>query len=240
MTIDLSVFNLIPHKTDSVKVGQAFGKLTVLAIGKKLTGRKRAIIVVQCSCGTPPRAVEMTNLNAGKSKSCGCVNKELHTTHGYSKHPLHKRWLSMLYRCYTPDFIDYPRYGGRGIRVCERWHDIRNFVEDMLPTFRKHLQIERIDNGGNYTPNNCKWATRSEQALNRRTGHQITFQGRTLSISEWAKETGIKYNTLSKRLLDQGLTPEEALTNRVLTHEESAQNALKCRWNKHKTLRGVI
>ncbi len=236
MNINLSDYDLVPHKTDSVKVGQVFGRLTVLAIGKSLS-KKRAVIIVQCSCGTPPKKVEMTNLNAGKSKSCGCVNKELHTTHGYNKHPLHKRWLSMMYRCYNPKFPGYDRYGARGIKVCERWHDIHNFIEDMLPTFRKRLQIERKDNDGNYTPNNCEWATPSVQALNRSTCHKITFEGRTMSISEWAKEMGIKYNTLSRRILDQGLTPEEALTRPVLTHEESARNALMSRWDKYRFMR---
>ncbi|HDY88058.1 MAG TPA: hypothetical protein ENH82_08105 [bacterium] len=229
--IKLSYFDLVPHKTDSVKVGQVFERLTVLATGKSLV-KKRAFIVVQCSCGSPPKSVEMTNLKAGKSKSCGCITKERNTTHGCNKHPIHFRWLSMHYRCYTPNNKDYPRYGGRGIKVCERWHDFRNFIEDMYPTFRKYLQIERKDNNGNYTPENCKWATRSGQALNRRTCHKITFEGRTMSISEWAKETGIKYNTLSKRIIDMKLSPEEALTQKVLTHKESAQNALRCRWNK--------
>ncbi|KKM19299.1 hypothetical protein LCGC14_1657070 [marine sediment metagenome] len=229
--INLSDYDLVPHKTDSVKVGQIYGMFTVLAIGKSLS-KKRALIIVQCSCGNPPKKVEMNNLKAGKSTSCGCVNKKIHTTHGFNKHPLHARWLSMMYRCENPKFPGYDRYGARGIKVCERWHDIRNFIEDMNDTFRKYLQIERIDNDGDYTPNNCKWGTRSEQALNRHTCHKITFQGRTMSISEWSKETGIKYNCLSSRILNQGMSPEEALTRPVLTHEESARNALKCRWDK--------
>ena len=229
--IDLSKYDLVPHKTESIEVGQVFGNFTVLAIGKS-PATKRATIIVKCSCGTPPKKVEMNNLKAGKSTSCGCISKNLHTTHGYNKHPLHYRWLSMMYRCSNPKFPGYDRYGGRGIKVCERWHDIRNFIEDMNSTFRKYLQLERIDNNGDYAPDNCEWATPSKQALNRGTCHKITFQGRTMSISEWAKETGIKYNTLSRRILDQKLSPEEALTREVLTHGESAKNALRCRWNK--------
>jgi len=229
--VNLLDYGLNPHQTNSLKIGQVYGRLKVLAIGKN-PAKKRAVIIVQCSCGSPPKPVEMNNLRSGKTVSCGCFATEQRTTHGYSKHPLFMVWLSMKYRCSNPKFIGYDIYGGRGIKVCERWHNIDNFITDMYPTFKKGLQVERIDNNGDYTPNNCKWATHSEQSLNRRSCHKITFQGKTMSISEWAKRTGIKYNTLSKRILTQGLSPEEALTRKVLTLEQSARNAIKCRWSK--------
>ncbi|KKL82105.1 hypothetical protein LCGC14_1988090 [marine sediment metagenome] len=233
MSINVSDYGLIPHKTIAVSIGQVYGRLNVIGIGKK-ESNKRAYIIVQCSCGSPPKAIEMNNLRAGKSKSCGCIIKEMKTTHGSAKHPLYFRWRNMIDRCESPQSCNYHRYGARGIKVCERWHNIQNFIKDMYPTYRKYLEIERLDNEGNYEPNNCIWGSRSQQALNRRTNHKITFEGRTMTISEWAREKGIKYNCLSDRILNQKLSPKEALTRKVLTIEESTKNALATRWAKYR------
>jgi hypothetical protein len=93
--------------------------------------------------------------------------------HGYSKHRLYTRWKQMIYRCHNASHEQYGNYGARGIKVCERWHDIGNFISDMEPTFKEGLTLERINNNQGYNPENCKWATHSEQNKNRR----ITWKG---------------------------------------------------------------
>ncbi len=117
----------------------------------------------------------------------------------------------MLGRCYDPKVERFPYYGGRGITVCDRWHDVTAFVADMAPTFEPGLEIDRIDNDGNYEPANCQWATHAEQARKKRNLRMATFGTRTLCLAEWAREYGVKYGTVLSRLR-RGWTTVEALT----------------------------
>jgi hypothetical protein len=134
----------------------------------------------------------------------GCGWKE----HGGS--PTYISWLSMRKRCSDPSHDNYRLYGGRGIKVCERWlNSFENFLADMGERPKGRF-LEREDNDGNYKPSNCKWATRSEQARNRRTNHLLTFQGRTQPLIAWAEETGISRLTLRSRLRE-GWSTERAL-----------------------------
>lgn len=116
-------------------------------------------------------------------------------------------------RCYDSRHKHYPRYGGRGIRVCEAWHSFEPFFADMghRPT-TKH-SLDRIDNDGNYEPGNCRWATNSEQQRNRSSTRMIEFGGRRLSMAAWAEQTGLKLSTLCFRLA-HGWSIERALTER--------------------------
>lgn len=88
--------------------------------------------------------------------------------HGYYKHPIYRRWFDMMRRCYDPRRADYQNYGARGVTVCARWHKVNYFIEDMAPTFKEGLSIDRINNNGNYELSNCKWSTRKEQNSNKR------------------------------------------------------------------------
>jgi len=123
-------------------------------------------------------------------------------------------WHLMRYRCESPKCRFYPRYGGRGIRVCERWKDFSNFVADMGPRPSPKYTLERIDNDGNYEPGNCKWATRREQSLNSTRVHRITFRGETHHIAEWARRIGMNPLSLASRL-HKGWSVERALTEAV-------------------------
>jgi len=124
-----------------------------------------------------------------------------YTRHGMYGTPEYTAWIDMCYRCSDADGnTDYHLYGGRGIKVCDRWRrSFLDFLADMGPRPPKHT-IDRIDNNGNYEPGNCRWATTHQQARNRRDNSRYTYQGRTLCLVEWAESTGIHPQTLARRL----------------------------------------
>ena len=120
----------------------------------------------------------------------------------YNK-PWYDAYRSMMDRCYRPKAHNYPIYGGRGIKVCDEWHDIERFGEWAESSgFEKGLTIDRIDVNGNYEPSNCKWATRKEQANNRRNTLYITIDGETRTVSDWARVSGVNRSTINNRYYD--------------------------------------
>lgn len=104
----------------------------------------------------------------------------------------------MMQRCYNPNRDSFSEYGGRGIKVCARWHTFENFVADMGPR-PAGMTLERINNDGDYEPSNCKWATRLEQAMNRRSNTFLELNGERLTASEWSARLGISKATICKR-----------------------------------------
>jgi hypothetical protein len=131
------------------------------------------------------------------------------TEHNHS--PFYNAWVHMNTRCHNPNYEHWAHYGGRGITVCERWANFENFVDDMYPTWSEGLTIDRIDNDGPYSPENCRWTTQAEQALNRSVNHHLTYQGRTMTVKEWSVEMGINYWALYWRI-NHGWSIEKALT----------------------------
>ena len=123
----------------------------------------------KCDCGRTP-VVYGRVLRGGITRSCGCKGGGY--KHGYARdglrHPSYIVWIGMLERCNNPNHLSYKNYGGRGIKVCKRWLDFTKFLQDMGERPSPELQIDRIDNDGNYEPGNCKWSTRKEQTLSRR------------------------------------------------------------------------
>ena len=201
-------------------VGQQFGRLKVVAFHGLGENGRGASWLCQCSCGSDPKVVYRVDLINGRTKSCGCLSKEksaeriraIATTHGQRKTRLYQTWLNMKQRCSNPAYKQYADYGGRGITVCERWlGSFEAFSEDMgNPPSDKHT-IERRETNGNYEPNNCYWATRNEQALNKRNNVNLTFNGRTQSMTEWARELNDHPTTFRSRLV-RGWTVEQAMT----------------------------
>ena len=122
-----------------------------------------------------------------------------HATHRLAGSPGHTSWKNMKSRCDNPNDKDFPRYGGRGITYCDRWKDFSNFLEDMGAKPEK-MQIDRIDNDGNYEPSNCRWVDGSTNSNNRRSNVLITHNEETLTMAQWAKKIGIGPKTLRHRL----------------------------------------
>lgn len=193
-------------------VGKRFGRLTVTGfVGTKGDAGKRAIC--KCDCGAV-KEVYVYSLTRGATKSCGCYNVEAarqrSTTHGMTNTPTYRSWWHMKIRCLNPNNLLYPRYGARGIKVYSPWiASFAAFLADMEPC-PEGSSLDRIDNNGDYTPENCRWATRLEQAQNTRRNVNITYKGRTMCAAAWARETGVPAQRLLRRIKD-GWSPERAL-----------------------------
>jgi len=199
--------------------GQRFGRLVVLYE----TGERKCGQVVwhcRCDCGSEVD-IRGGDLASGHTTSCGCYQRErtaeVHTTHGMARqreqHPVYWIWSAMLQRCENQDHKYYKDYGGRGITVCDEWHDSQAFIDWALANnWRKGLTLDRIDNNGNYEPDNCRWTTRKEQARNRRSNRLITFNDKTQTMAEWAEELNIPYHALKHRIGRYHWSIERALT----------------------------
>jgi hypothetical protein len=134
-------------------------------------------------------------------------------------------WRSMKQRCHNPRNNGYPGYGGRGIRVCDRWrHSFSKFADDVGPRPSKDHQLERINNDGDYAPGNCVWATRTRQSRNRRTTKFLTWNGVTKSVPDWAEEIGIRQDTLYQRLAS-GWSTERALQTPLMVQPKRKRAA---------------
>ena len=130
-------------------------------------------------------------------------------THGMSNTREYHSWEKMKERCMNPRNIRYPRWGGRGIEVCDRWMRFENFIADMGEC-PEGYQLDRIDNDGNYEPENCRWASREEQMNNRSCCIYVEYEGRKQTIAQWARERGFKFQTLLQRIKHKGELPPYA------------------------------
>ena len=194
--------------------GEKFGKLTVL------NHVKGAVWSCQCSC-KDKTIVEIGEgrLKSGGRTSCGCYfNKK-------SNDPEYDIWSSMIQRCTNKNSKDYYRYGGRGITVCDRWlSSYTDFITDLGKRPDDTYSLDRINNDGNYCPENCRWATLDEQLSNTSRNKFYTFNGKSLTIRQWAKELGFKRGLLEDRLR-RGWTLEKALTTQPeIKHRRKTKN----------------
>ena len=190
--------------------GQVFGRLT--AIRKVGHAYNKILWECTCSCGNTMKTTS-GQLKSGMTQSCGCIMGEIlakrNTTHGMTNTPMYKVWSSMNRRCSSPNDKAYVNYGGRGISVSKEWSSsFMNFYNDMSPTYKHGLSIERIDNDGNYCKENCKWGTRIEQANNNRRNIVDTYDGITATRTRMLKLFNISGTNFYRRL-SLGFTPEE-------------------------------
>lgn len=193
-------------KRDPIKVGDRFGKLVVEAIvpGVKSLGVKRRYICV-CDCGGRCQPIAASLLRKRLStKTCGCSRKDAVRRnlkkHGASESRTYASWMAMRTRCNKPYAVGYHDYGGRGIRVCERWNSsFENFLADMGER-PAGMTLDRIDVNGDYRPENCRWATPLEQASNRRNNRMVEVHGRLVTVSEAARIIGIHHVSMLSRI----------------------------------------
>jgi hypothetical protein len=194
--------------------GQKFGRLTALAREEEAPSGAgiSARWMCRCDCGATT-TVTSDRLTQGRTKSCGCYAIERiakqSTTHGMSHSSEYSIWRGMLARCSNKNLDEFPRYGGRGIKVCERWHSFENFYADMGKR-PAGCTLDRVDNDGDYEPANCRWATRREQQNNRCNTARLTVAGTTRSLSQWCDVLGLARSTVRSRL-ERGWSDERAL-----------------------------
>lgn len=211
--------------------GQRFGKLVAIRHVGLDKDKKHSLWECKCDCGQTtiqPRGA----LIYGRSVSCGCVSKTrlaLRTKHGHATSGFHsgthRSWYAMIQRCAYPSHRAWKWYGGRGIKVCDRWLGTQgfiNFLSDMGER-PKGMTIDRKNVNGDYEPDNCKWATWSEQSSNRRKKSPqkncstLTVSGVTKPLIEWCKEFGLNYSTVKNRKY-RGWPEEECVLGRKKKH----------------------
>ena len=194
--------------------GKRFGRLSVIEFAST-TSYGKTMWKCRCDCGCE-KIVAGSHLTSGAVQSCGCLGKEKRalssTTHGGRNSNLYGVWAGMKSRCSNPNNEHYKNYGGRGIAVCAEWEsDFQSFSTWALANgYSVGLTIERINNDGNYCPENCRWANRVEQIRNRRTTLHIEISGDTKTLKEWAEESDIPYTTLWSRY-KRGVTGENLI-----------------------------
>lgn len=180
------------NSTSKVKPNEVYGSWTT--IERSVRGN-RSIWLCRCTCGDI-KYVGHWNLVSGTSRSCWNCR---FVTHGASQSPEYRTWTSMRHRCLYEHNKNYKNYGGRGIKICDRWlNSFENFREDMGER-PPGTSLDRIDNEGGYDPSNCKWSTTAEQASNKRSNVRVEYEGQSYTLTQLALKLGIKKRTLSSR-----------------------------------------
>lgn len=173
-------------------VGQKYGLITVI---KDMGSRnKKSIFLIKCECGNE-KIAQGCDLRRGNYKSCGCKKGKEQTTKEFRDHPLYDVWKGMRARCNNKNHDSYKNYGGRGIKVCDRWNDFRLFYADVIDGYKPGLQLDRDNNDGDYQPNNCIW--RTHKMNGRHTRQCKLTEEKAMEILMSADRTGIiakKYN----------------------------------------------
>lgn len=204
--------------------GLRFGRLVALSLSERdVTSNNNHLWVFECDCGAM-RALRIKNVRSGHTSSCGCIAKEAlarrNTTHGLSA--LHKAeyrsWKDMRGRCNNPSNTDFPGYGGRGISVSADWGDFSVFLSDMGPRGIGHT-LDRIDVNGNYEAANCRWASASQQANNKRSNRILEMDGCSKTLQQWCTEYAAEPSKVRYRL-SRGMSLRAALKSGDLRRNE--------------------
>lgn len=193
--------------------GQKFNKLTVLSKVQNLSSKK-ARWLCKCDCGNFTE-VSGDNLRNGSVKSCGCLvvyNNKQRATHRKSNIRLYNIWRNMKARCNNSNNPSYKNYGGRGIKIYEKWADFEIFYDWAINNgYKEYLTLDRIDVNGNYEPNNCRWITLTEQSYNKRYNIYFYIDDKMKCLAELCKERNLKYTTIYRRVTINNMPIEEAI-----------------------------
>lgn len=200
-------------------IGKKYGRLTVIEY-HGLNNRGKSMWKCRCECGNTS-VVLGNRLTSGHTKSCGCYSVELtkdrFTTHGMSNTRLYQIWQGMLKRCNNEKSPIYKHYGERGIRVCDEWRGFEEFCNWAIHNgYSETLTLDRIDNNGNYSPNNCRWVDMKTQERNTSRNRYLTFRGETRCLMEWAEKLNINYRTLQDRICVRKWSIERAFLTPVV------------------------
>lgn len=223
-------------------IGNKYGKLTVVSVEKI---NNKTCLKCKCDCGN--EIIRETYLIAtNQVKSCGCLKSEIIKKYnssgkhsrsrlkdGRSLHPLYGTWFQMISRCENPNQTHYDRYGGRGIKVCDEWHDFWQFVKwsDSVGGRPKGFTLDRINNDGNYEPSNCRWASERTQKTNKSTNVFIEHNGTRKTIVEWSEDLNIHTHTLQERI-KSGWPIERALFEKTTENSHYSRNKILVQYDK--------
>ncbi len=185
--------------------GKKFGRLFVIGFSH-ISKRRASYWYVKCDCGTK-KITQGSHLKNGRTKSCGCLHRQITSKimreimfkHGMKETPIYRVWTDMKQRCLNPNRPKYKNYGGRGIKVCDRWLNFENFYKDMGEK-PKNKSLDRIENNGDYTPENCKWSTQKQQCNNRQDNVVLSYKGDIFSVAEWGEKLKMNSKKLYKRI----------------------------------------
>lgn len=201
----------VPPSVRKNLTGHQFGRLTVIGYVGKENANSQWLCA--CECGNSTVLITSQLLRTDSPwKSCGCQSRMSAYKHGMTGTPEYQAWRSMYQRCTNPNNPQYNLYGGRGIKVCNRWREsFDNFYADMGPRPGGEYSIDRVDANGDYEPGNCRWATPAQQSNNKRDNRVIEFDGESHTLTEWATIAGLSKSGLRWRL-DNGWPVGDALT----------------------------
>jgi len=223
------------HKTAKRLLGNTYGELTVVGYETGPGWKWKC----RCSCGAAVLRGQSDMLQVARNSVGASCSTAQHRggLPPFETMPEYSVWGSMRARCNNPNNKRYPRYGGRGIKVCSRWNEPYNgflrFVRDMGRRPSPELTIERVDNDGDYEPDNCEWASRKQQARNRATNRHLTIDGETRTLAEWSELHGIHSATISNRLV-RGWPPRVAVSAPPMSPREMQQLSAAVRREKRK------
>lgn len=193
--------------------GQILGEMIFLEDAGKRNGQRLGKF--KCKCGQE-KITYINQVKRGDMKSCGCERGKGNITHGHTKYysetTEYNIWENMRHRCQNENHKYYNDYGGRGIKVCKRWERFENFYEDMGKRPSLTHSLDRENNDGDYEPNNCRWATKKEQANNKRSNVIVEYKGEKKTLKEWSDKINMSYKLIWKRINTFKWTIEEAFT----------------------------
>jgi hypothetical protein len=199
--------------------GQRFHRYIVLRQHGSKNGH--ATFECQCDCGIV-KIVKGTKLRNGTTKSCGCKRKDgNHRTHGMNRTKEHAAWIGIVQRTTNTKSLAWNNYGGRGIDIDPSWLKFEQFFEDMGFAPSPAHSVERIENDGEYRKENCRWGTSEEQSRNKRSNHKITYNGKTMILTDWALSVGVKRRVLSDRINKLKWPIERALNEPARTQRKT-------------------